>query len=393
MAVTTGMIDTGDVLSNEKVVDMSEKIHRLQPDRTIFTTILMKLSQKPATREVIDWLEEQYRPRVSSMAASATSAATAITVTSGDGNTVFAVDDVIRNCETGEAYLVTSVSANSAGITRSWGDTAAASSSSAAELLIVGNAYSQGASSGTARYQVRVRGYNYVQEIRDPLFFSTMQTAIELYGGQEPGKELVRKAVEHKRSIESTLFWGARDFDASGSPGPKGSCGGLVEYISTNVTNASGSLTPAEFDTFLEGPLSYGTDQKAFFCAPRVAAALSQMLRGVWNPATVSDEKFGAKVSAYIDSAFGMHLPVYVKKEWADFSKTGTNYGTWGFLVDLGQTRLRPLRGHGVGKLRRNIQEPSATAVVHEYYSPISLEVGQEKSHGILKGVTSYAAS
>lgn len=390
MTVVTGLIDTEDPVAQEKVVDMSEKIHRLQPDRTQFITALMKFGRKEAVAEIIDWLEEELRPRVSSMAASATSAATAATVTTGEGNTVFAVNDVVRNCETGEGWLVTSVSANSIGITRSWGGTAAASSTSAAQLLIVGNAYAQGASSGTARYQKRVRAYNYVQEIRDSLWFSTIQAGRELYGGRDPGKELVRKATEHKRSLESTLFWGVRDYDSSG---PRGSCGGAAEFISTNITNASGSLTPAEFDTFLEGPLAKGTDQKAFFCAPRVASALSQMLRGVWHPATVGEEKFGAKVSAYLDSAYGLSIPVFVKKEWSDFAATGTNYGTWGFLIDLGLTRIRPYRDVGIASLRRNIQEPSSTAVVHEYYTAMSLEFGQEKAHGILKGVTSYAAS
>ena len=55
--------------------------------------------------------------------------------------------------------------------------------------------------------------------------------------------------------------------------------------------------------------------------------------------------------------------------------------------------RLRPFRGWPIGSLRRKIQEPSATAEADEFYSPLTLEFGQEKHHGILKNVTSYAAS
>lgn len=391
--IKTGMYDTEDELSNRRVVDMSEKDYLLQPDDQQFRTILDTLGSKEATREIVEWLEKEYMPRLSALAASATSAATALTVTTGDGNTVFRVGHVVRDMNTGEGYLVTSVSANSIGVTRSWGGTAAASSTSVAKLLIVGNASAQGASSGTSQITQRVRQFNYVQDQRDPMFFSDFETAIELYNGREPMAERVIKRVEHDRAIENSLFWGARDFNASASPGPQGSSGGLLEYISTYITNASGALTPAEMDTFLEGPYGYGSKNKAFFCAPKVGTVLSQMLRDVWQPNTVGERKFGAKVDAFISGTYGWTIPVFVKREWADFDATGTNYGTYGFLVDLDNVRKRVLRDVGGTHLRRNIQEPSATSVIDEWRTCFSLELAFEKSHGILKGVTSYSAT
>jgi len=62
----------------------------------------------------------------------------------------------------------------------------------------------------------------------------------------------------------------------------------------------------------------------------------------------------------------------------------------------MGNLRLRTLMGEhdvGMNKLRRNIEEPSSTGVVHELRSTFSLEFGVEKAHGLLKNVTSYAAS
>jgi Family of unknown function (DUF5309) len=327
------------------------------------------------------------------MAASATSAETTFTVTTGDGNTVFRNGHVVRNMETGEGYLVTSTSANSIAVTRSWGGTAAASATSVAKLLIVGNASAQGASSGASHIVQKVRAFNYMQDQRDPIHMTDYETSIELYGGREPGEELGKKAVEHGRAIENSLFFGAKDFNASASPGPMGSSGGALEFISTYNTNASGALTPAEFDTFLEGPYAYGSKNKAFFCAPRVGTALSQMLRDVWQPNTVGERKFGAKVDAFISGTYGWTIPVFVKREWADFDNSGTNYGTYGFLIDMDYARLRHLRGVGPTHIRRNIQEPSSTAVVHEYRTNFSLEFAIEKAHGILRGVTSYAAS
>lgn len=390
--IKTGLIDTEDVLNNEKVVDMSEKVHKAQPDSTQFTTMLMEISSKKATRAVIDWLEEAYRQRTSGLAASATSAATAFTVTTGEGNTVFAPHDVFRIMETGEACLVTSVSANSVGVTRSWGATAAASATSAAKIMILGNAYPQGSSSGTTRYVQRVRGYNYIQEFREPIHFTWVQEAEELYGGREPEKELVRAAINHKRGVENALFWGARDYDASASPGPRGSMGGAFEFISTNVTDTGGALTPAEMDTFLAGVLPNAVDP-VLFVGPTPAAVFSQMYRGIWQPNTGGVQKYGVKVNSFLDSSFGHTIPIIVKKEWSDLSTAADNYGTHVFLIDLDAVRLRPLRGYTVGTARRNIGEPSATATVSEFYSPVTLEFAQEGRHALLKDVRTYSAS
>src|SRR5579864_3493970 len=103
MAVTVlkGNITTADPLSDEQVVDMRNEFYELDPDDAQFTTLLVKLGTRQAVREKIEWLEDQLRPRLSALAASAASADTSISVTAGQG-TFFAVDDTVRNLLTGE---------------------------------------------------------------------------------------------------------------------------------------------------------------------------------------------------------------------------------------------------------------------------------------------------
>ena len=390
--VLSGMVDTEDVLTDERVIDMSERMYRLQPDEQQFRTMLGQLGSKETVREKINWLEDEYRPRISSLAASATNVLTTLTVTTGDGTNVFRINDLVRVMETGEAMLVSATAANTITVTRGIGGVTAASATSAAKLLVVGNASPQGAGSGTAMVVKRALGYNFTQIQRDVFSFSRTQTGIELYGGREPGKELIKKAVEHGRALESTMFWGARAQDTAATPGPSGKCGGAVEYISTNVTTAATATTPTAFDTFLEAPLGYGSKtNKVFFCGPIVGRVLSQMLRSAWQPATVDERKYGAKVDAYISGAYGWNIPVIVKREWAEFDKTGTNYGTWGFLIDMDYVRFRPFRDANT-HVRRNIQEPSADAETHEYLTEYSLEFADEKCHAIIKGVVAYLA-
>ncbi len=396
--IKTGMVDTEDILSDERVIDMSEKIGLLQPDDTQFTTMLMRLGAKDAIREKVNWLTDEYLPRTSALAVSATSADTVLTVTSGHGNTRFRIDNIVRVMETGEGLLVTGTSANSIAVTRGLGAIASAagtSAQSASHLVIVGAAAAQGASSGTAQVVQRTLGYNYIQEQRNSLSFSTVQSKIELYGGREPAKEIRKKAVEHKRSIESTLFWGLRNQDTSASPGPRGFAGGAYEFLQagTWLTSAGTGLTPVEFDTFCQGPYSYGSSNKVFFCAPTVASVLSQMYRDKWEPNTNSaSETYGVKVDAFINGAFGKTLPIVVKKEWVDYDATSTNFGTMGFLLDMDYIRWRPLRELNT-QLRQNIQEPSATVETHEYYTAHTLEFQEERCHGLLKGTIAYAAS
>lgn len=391
--VLTGVIDT-ESQTAVQVRDVSEQIHELQPDEQQFRILLSKLGAKDAVARKVEWVLDEYRPRVSALAASATSAATALTVTTGEGNTVFRENDVVRLMEFNEAVLVTSVSANSIGVERAFGEAAAASASSVCPLMIVANVSAEYAGSGTAQVVEKAVGFNYLTDQRDPFGFSDIDTAIEFYSGREPDTEHKKKLVEHIRAVESGLFFGAREQGTDANGRPRGSAGGLVEYITTNVTNTGGATTPAEIDTFLENPFGFGSlDSKVLFAAPRVCAVLSEMYRDKWQPNTGGDKRvFGVKVTAFLESVFGASIPVIAKREWQDLSKTGVNYGTWAFLVDLDYVRLRPLRGYNTS-VRKNIQPPDVTGVVHEVRTVYSLEVGWEATMGIVKGVTSYSAS
>jgi hypothetical protein len=67
--------------------------------------------------------------------------------------------------ETNEAFQVTSTSANSVGAVtagRFLGSAAGATSTSAAKLMVIGNAAGQGASSGTAMVVQRASLYNFL---------------------------------------------------------------------------------------------------------------------------------------------------------------------------------------------------------------------------------------
>lgn len=385
VTVATGLVDTETVLSDERVIDMDDEIKMLDPDTSQFTTMLQTLGSSPAVREKINWLEDQLFPRLSALAASATSAATTLVVTTGQG-AYFRAKDIVRIAASGEAVTVTSISTDTLTVVRALGGVAAATAQSGTDLLIVGNAAAQGATLGTRHITKKVLGYNYTQILRTPFGFTNTEANIETYGGPAPMFEETKKLVEHKRAMEQTLFFGARSF-SSAAPNSIGTCGGAVEYISTNISNPAGSLTHALLDQYLQAGLAHGSKNKVLFCAPLVARAISGFLKTAWQPPQVGDRKFGAFVDGYISGAYGWSVPIVVKRSWNDFSTANTQYGGWAFLIDMDLVKLRPLRNRNT-KLLRNRQANDADESTHEYLTEFSLEFAIEASHQIIRGVT-----
>ena len=381
--INEGVVDDGDILANERVIDMSDIVSNLEAEYTQFTTALMKVRSKPAHSTKVEWLEDRLFPRKTALAASAASADTTITVTTGEGS-YFIIGDLVRNALTGEGYEVTSVSANSAAITRSIGSVAAASSASGAELVIIGNAALQGATLPTPKILERTAQYNYTQIFRLSYSFTRSLTQSNLYTGGEPNYERKKKAIEHKRQLESALFFGARDLDTGGSE-PQGFMGGLVEFLSTNLHDPSGTMTATELDIFLQTDLQYGSSNKVIFASPTFARVVSTYARDNWTRSTPDNSVWGVKIDGLISGAYGYEIPVFVKREWGEFSTTNSQYGSWAFVVDFDKVRLRPLQNT---VLLRNRQANDADRVTEEYLTECSMEVANEQAHAIIKNVT-----
>lgn len=386
MAVTinSGLVDDSDILSNERVIDMSEIVGRLETEMTQFTTALMKVRSKAAHSSKVEWLEDRLFPRLSALAASATSAASSISVTTDEG-AYFNVGDLVRNTLTGEAYEVTGVTTDSVGIARSVGTVAAASSASAgAQLVIIGNASLQGADTPTSKVVERTAVYNYTQIFRRSFSFTRTLTQSNLYTGGEPNYERKKKGIEHKSDLEHGLFFGARDLDTGGAE-PQGFMGGLVEYLTTNLHDAGGALTATELDTFLQTDLQYGNQNKVIFASPTVARVISTFARDNWTRATPSNTVWGVKVDGLVSGAYGYELPVFVKREWGAYSAANNGYGSRAFVVDMDKVRIRPLQPT---VLLRNRQGNGQDRVTEEYLTETSFEIHNEAAHAMIYGVT-----
>lgn len=305
----------------------------------------------------------------------------------------FIVGDVCRIVSTGEAVAVSAApSTDTVGITRGLGSTTAASAASGGDIVILGSAALEGASLPTRRQTKKTNAYNYTQIIRSSYGFTNTLAASKLYGGPEPMVERKKKAVEHKRKIESTLFFGPRSWQTGGA-NPQGFCGGAIEYISTNSKNPAGQVTKATFDGYMDSLFAHGeTTSKVFFAAPLVARIISTYsstgMGSAWGTPDLqgASAKFGVHVDGFISGAYGTNLPIIVKREWNDFAQTTSGYGSYGFGIDLSYVTLRPLRDT---VLLTNRQANDADTIDEEYLTELSLEFQQEQAHLLVKGATS----
>lgn len=380
----TGVVDDADILSNQRVVDMSPTIAQLEPDEAPLTTMLQKVSSRAAYSQKVEWLSDELVPRLTTLSASATSADTAISVATGTG-TYFRAGDVVKVATTGENCYVTAVSANTIYVTRALGGVTAISAASGVDLVKVGNAAAEGATLGTLIQTKKVANYNYAQIQRDPWGFTNTLVASKLYGGPEPANEAKKKLIEHKRQLENTMFFGVRDLNTSGTA-PVGYCGGLLQYVTSNTTASVGTLTESVFETFLRKAFRYGSQNKVFFCSPLVVSALASFAQGKLAPPSPSIDTYGVSLNTY-QSAQGAKVQIAVKRDWYDFQTTSGQYGGIGVMVDMEDVTMRPLRDT---VLKPDRQANDEDSVKQEYLTEWSLEIGNEKKHAIISGITGY---
>lgn len=396
--IKSGLQDTASVLSNRLIVDMLEPIQMLDTNLSQFSTILdhPDLRGDTLASYIKQWLEDRLINRTMALAGGLTGAAdTAVTTGTGEANYV-KKGDLIRVVSTGECLRATA-DGSGTGLTvaRGVGGVAAVSAATSTvvgALVIIGHATPQGSSLPTMLITQQTQNYNYGQIQRKAWGFDRTARQSSWYSQNVLDSERDKKLSEFKTDRENTVFFGARSYTANGdaSGHPLGTSGGLIEYISTNVTDisgASGALSTTALENFITSALQFGSQDKVFFVAPKVGQAISHLLSSNWVRAQPDERVYGAKVDAVISGAFGASIPVIVKQQWGAYG-TGTTgqYGSMGFIVDLQSVRLATMQA----PVRlSNRQANDLDGIEEEYLCEETLVVAQESHHSLLKNVTS----
>ena len=385
--ILTAVRSTASINQDRRLPDLDRNIELIKGDDAPYLTLLRKLRKKPANDPKVEWMEDEFVPptdAINNGGAAYDSSTTDIVV---DNSEYFTIGDVIQFTVSGECARITAINngTDTLTISRSWGGTAAAASGVAdnAEILNLGPAIAEGASASAVKSTVEVTKFNYVQDFRTP-YGLTDELADETTLRNEPDWEYQRrKAMKHHlRQIERSLWFGEKNEDTGTASAPIRSLGGMKEFITSNVKDASGTLDESEFNDFLEQ--AYRTTQgdgggaKWLFLSPIFMKVLNQFAGDKIQ--TVSGaSRYGVGIMEYL-TPWGPIKLVLCRM----FSES-TEYTEWGFVVDMDKVWYREMKSTYV---RPNIQANDETLRKEEVRTLCSMEVRIEAAHEVIKGVT-----
>lgn len=372
---------TGNVTAIRRVVDIASKIAVLEPDSSPLLTLTKKMEKKVAVNPSFNWLEEDSLTKVDTVDYSTnyTAGATEIRV---DNQSYFRAGDVVKDVTTGEQLLVTALAGtDSLTVLRGWGTTSATTISDGEYLVVIGNANEEHATKRVAKIADQTAKTNYTQIFRTPFGLSRTAENSEMYGAKDLAHQRMVQLIEHEKELERTFWFGEPKEYTSGTHYRRAT-GGVDYWISTNATDASGTLTETEFENWLRTGFRYGGRTKWLFASPLIIQAINSWAKD--NIQIVPSEKaFGINLARWV-TAFGTVNLVLTNL----FTET-TTFSGYAYLIDPEQLKYRYLANSDT-KLKTNIQDPSADGEEDEYLTEGGIQFMNEKKASQLYGVTSF---
>jgi hypothetical protein len=390
--VVTGTRDTGNILANKMVIDMSNDIALLQPNAEPFMSFLKiaKRNTEVASNPKFEWMEDDLLPRwdavnmstdpdgAGALTSGQTAAGTLITV---DNGSYFSVGDIVKIPRTGEVLLVTAIATNDLTVVRGYGVTAAAVINDNDPVVIIGNVNEEGAGTRTIKTTLEVPKFNYTQIFKTPFGVTNTENATKMYGGKDLSYQQMKAGVQHKIDMGRSFTFGEKKLDTSGAK-PKRSTGGLLSHLTKNNYDAGGALTQSEFDNNLsEVIFKHGSKNKIILCSARLLSVINSwaMQKLQINQGA---KKFGLEIFEYV-TPFGKYSLMNYQH-----ILEGAVYGGYGIILDPENVKFRPLAGRDT-KLETNIQANDADERKDQYITEAGLEVRLPETHAVLTGVTS----
>lgn len=363
-----------NVDNNVRGVDFA--VYELEPDAAPLTVLMSAMGETPATNPKFEWEEDEGMPNITTLSASAASAATSYSVNLD----IFRVGDVVRFSSLGFGVLITATAAGTIGGTALGTQVSA---QTGAEIFLVSNANAELATLRELKFTQLVTNYNYCQIIRTPFGVSTTEMGMQHYGGPERDRLTKHFGIEHAKARERNFFFGFRSISSVTRTAQ-----GLQSVISTNVTNDSGGLTEGEWQTFCRAGFRYSVNQstptKVAFCSPTALSAIEGFARGklqVQNEGFAG--KYGLKMRTYTSGQGDVMLINH--RDWNDSAV----YGGYLFLIDMDAVKAKPLQIVGKTQLLKDRQAPDYDGVKDEFRSEEGLQVIHERRHSLLTGITS----
>lgn len=238
---------TGQLLTfqttSDKIDDLQDYLDFL-PETELNTALLRRLgingkNGKMAHSNKTEWRQTQLRTR-QEVITLADGVATTVTVADSG---VYQVGELLR-CEN-EIMRVTALpSATTLTVTRAYSGTTGVAHS-AKLMYTLGKAATENGTPGSAIFDTPAELFNYVQTFDVSVEVSMDQMMTSTVDGNTLDQQLERRFIEINRELARAFIYGKKYRDTTNKIH---AMGGILEFITTNVTNVAGALTVASID-------------------------------------------------------------------------------------------------------------------------------------------------
>lgn len=376
-------------------IDVDRDIKLLDGDKWPFLALMkiMKRKRKGNSYKV-EWNEDSLNPRWDQANGAITDSGTSLVVVNG---TRFTVGVQIYVPRTGEILDVTARTTNTLTVTRGFGSTTAAAINDNEDLMILAPAAEDGATAVSGKSTLLSRKYNYIQEIRSGSFGPTWQTPMYDTFGDTEAYQKRKKMVEQFIDIEKALWFNVRNLATTGTH-YKSTMGGILEYLTDNITTIAGPLTESELDYWMEDVFQYDPDEpRVLFCGKRPISAIDGFAKEKLSPSSVLGT-YGINIDKY-QTSHGQLLikkhPMFCEKAPSQSSTGYTLHALQKMAVAICMssvayvTYTHPELGDTELIWEPNVETPGQHSKLGEYTSMVSLQFENVEKHGKLLDVRS----
>lgn len=373
MAVIAGQRFTYSDTVNE-AIDISSALDKLKP---VDTPLLLRIGRSSlrdeATAVKHEWLEDTIRGTTTNDVGGTINNTTdpvVVTVTSGDGNTKFRINDILKIEQ--ELVRVTATAANTVTVSRGWGGSTNAAHASGILITLLAPAMLQGSDLAGARTTTKSGLFNYTQIFEEEVKVSkTMQVTGKYTAQNDPEYQIGAQLEIIGVNMERTLLFGRKNQATAVVPG---SMDGIQVRISTNVYNkAAAALTQAHLEDAMEAIWQAGGRPSLIVTNSTQQRRINSFLDG-YREADYEDEVLGTMVRRYktnfgtVDILLDRHMP---------------NDEVW--ILDEDKIGFGPLTGRALStmKLPPISKEYDVWQISGEYTSETRLEQSHARIFGL----------
>ena len=382
-------------LTTEAERDVTPGIFRFQPEATPLTVLsLLSGNGRQIEEPMHEWFEKERRPDCDVLNGAVATGDVVITPANPQ---FYIAGDVLLVGETEQMYVsaTPAYGATTIAVNRATGTVSSQAFPVGAHIFRISTSFLENTTSGDMLTVDAVPIYNYAAIDKTPWGISdTMKNSrtFTASNGDAEAQFAEDALMEHKLKQEKVVLLGQKGIKSgsrAASTQNQWFTAGMDSYISSNVVQLNGELTPHEFHNFLRISNFFKSSagvRKLLVASPMVCQIISEMALGKIRPSEVFG-KFGANVTEYTIAGNTVNIlchPMLMNYDLNDIS----GMAGWAYIIDLPNFKILPYKGRMM-QYNPKAQENDRDGVKRLYTSQFTVEVANEKMFGKLMGAYS----